>query len=243
MESECAKLKAELRCAKRRRSVIRRRRTYVLALRQRWISECQSMEWRSLRLGERHDMFRAMIDHRISSFERLLALNSLDDCFHIWHCGPYATINSFRLGRLSSAQVLWSEVNAALGTVLHLLAVLNTKQSKFQLIPLGSYSRIQARDQKTSYSLFMDDSFSLLPKRNFTHALLALIASLEELKQLIKPKDPAMCQLYSLPKHQLQDRAFYMGDDNVWSKVMKFVLVDLKWAVAFEARHGATYAF
>lgn len=50
----------------------------------------------------------------------LLALSrpetgALNDCFHIWHQGPFATINGFRVGRLNTHVVDWQEVNAGVG--------------------------------------------------------------------------------------------------------------------------------
>jgi beclin 1 len=44
-------------------------------------------------------------------------MNVANDAFHIWHSGPFGTINGFRLGRLSVEQVEWNEINAALGQV------------------------------------------------------------------------------------------------------------------------------
>lgn len=40
---------------------------------------------------------------------------ALNDSFHIWHLGPFATINGFRVGRLSTHLVDWQEVNAGVG--------------------------------------------------------------------------------------------------------------------------------
>lgn len=62
-------------------------------------------------------------------------VNVLTDSFYIWHSGPFATINSFRLGRTNQkevcivlyvpvsicGQVSWNEVNAGLGQVVLLL--------------------------------------------------------------------------------------------------------------------------
>lgn len=43
------------------------------------------------------------------------ATDALNDSFHIWHKGPFATINGFRVGRLPSLVVDWQEVNAGVG--------------------------------------------------------------------------------------------------------------------------------
>lgn len=42
----------------------------------------------------------------------LSSINVLNDCFHIWHDGPFGTINGLRMGRLTTLPVDWEEVNA-----------------------------------------------------------------------------------------------------------------------------------
>lgn len=50
-----------------------------------------------------------------SDLAKLMKLNVMNDCFYVWFSGPFGTINNFRLGRLPSHAVDWSEINAALG--------------------------------------------------------------------------------------------------------------------------------
>lgn len=48
---------------------------------------------------------------------------------HIWHNGLFGTINGFRLGRLTTIPVEWSEINAAWGQATLLLYTLEQKSS------------------------------------------------------------------------------------------------------------------
>lgn len=66
--------------------------------------------------------------------------------FHIWHKGHFGTINNFRLGRLPSAPVDWSEINAAWGQTALLLNSLARKIDltfeRFKLVPFGNHTYI-----------------------------------------------------------------------------------------------------
>ena len=84
--------------------------------------------------------------------------NVYNDAFHIWHDGPFGTINGFRLGRMPDLHVEWPEINAALGHVCLLLHVLAQKVGyqfkQYRLIPEGSFSKIEKiGDDKASYEL------------------------------------------------------------------------------------------
>ena len=53
---------------------------------------------------------------QVNTFLRKLAqCNAINDAFHIWYAGPFATINGFRLGNLTTRPIEWTEINAALG--------------------------------------------------------------------------------------------------------------------------------
>lgn len=85
--------------------------------------------------------------------ERLKNANVFNMTFHIWHSGQFGTINGFRLGRLSTIQVEWSEINAAWGQAALLLYCLakklNLNFEKYRLVPYGNYSFIECLDDKS----------------------------------------------------------------------------------------------
>lgn len=62
-----------------------------------------------------------------TKLDKLKKTNVFNVTFHIWHAGHFGTINTFRLGRLPSAPVDWSEINAAWGQTALLLSALARK--------------------------------------------------------------------------------------------------------------------
>jgi len=79
--------------------------------------------------GERRQL-EAAIESYTAQLARLKRTNVLDDVFHIGYDGHFGTISGFRLGKLPSASLDWSEVNAGLGQVVLLLFTL-AKQCNF----------------------------------------------------------------------------------------------------------------
>jgi beclin 1 len=59
------------------------------------------------------------VDGDIAITEELIEknkqINIMNDAFYIWFAGPFATINSLRLGNLPQKPVDFTEINAALG--------------------------------------------------------------------------------------------------------------------------------
>lgn len=86
-----------------------------------------------------------------TQLEKLKKTNVFNATFHIWHSGHFGTINNFRLGRLPSAPVDWSEINAAWGQTALLLTALARKMNltfqRFRLVPYGNHSYIEVRLQ------------------------------------------------------------------------------------------------
>ncbi|OAA68923.1 Autophagy-related protein 6 [Cordyceps fumosorosea ARSEF 2679] len=82
--------------------------------------------------------------------QKLQRTNVYNDTFCISHDGSFATINSLRLGRLSSKPVDWPEINAAWGHALLLLVTVADKlEFRFQGYepqPMGSTSKIVRLD-------------------------------------------------------------------------------------------------
>ena len=85
--------------------------------------------------------------HDQQQLEKLQRTNVFNDTFCIGHDGLFATINGLRLGRLSSQNVEWAEINAAWGQTLLLLATVAERMgftfNGYRLKPLGSTSRIE----------------------------------------------------------------------------------------------------
>lgn len=94
-----------------------------------------------------------------SQLEKLKKTNVFNATFHIWHSGGhFGTINNFRLGRLPSAPVDWSEINAAWGQTALLLNALarkiNLTFQRYRLVPYGNHSYIEVLEDHKELPLF-----------------------------------------------------------------------------------------
>lgn len=102
------------------------------------------------------DSLNSKFDHDSQLLEKLQRSNVYNDAFCISHDGTFATINSLRLGRLSSKPVDWSEINAAWGHALLLLVTvadkLGYKFVGYEPQPMGSTSKIIRLEQPSPSS-------------------------------------------------------------------------------------------
>ena len=102
------------------------------------------------------DSINSKFDHDSQLLEKLQRSNVYNDTFCISHDGTFATINSLRLGRLSSKPVDWSEINAAWGHALLLLVTvadkLDYKFTGYEPQPMGSTSKIIRLEQPSPTS-------------------------------------------------------------------------------------------
>lgn len=90
------------------------------------------------------------ITYATTQLAKLRKTNVFNATFHIWHHGHFGTINKLRLGRLPSAPVDWTEINAAWGQVTLLLVSLarymNLTFEKYRLVPYGNHSYVEVCD-------------------------------------------------------------------------------------------------
>lgn len=101
----------------------------------------------SLPPQEQRASVKSLAEHCTTQLEATSQMNAANDCFYIWHAGPFGTINGFRLGRLPVETVEWHEINAALGQVALLLETIENEtplQLSLTLLPLGSYSQVRS---------------------------------------------------------------------------------------------------
>ncbi|KAK2758700.1 autophagy protein 6 [Arachnomyces sp. PD_36] len=99
------------------------------------------------------DALNMKYDHDSRQLERLQRTNVYNDTFCIGHDGFFGTINGLRLGRLANPSVEWSEINAAWGQTLLLLATIAGKLGfqfqGYRLKPMGSASKIEKVEYPT----------------------------------------------------------------------------------------------
>jgi hypothetical protein len=147
-------------------------------------------------------------------------------------------------------KISWTEINAALGLVALLLCCLAEKPHcgisfLHDIYPMGSTSKIGLRrgETVTVYNLCSDDSFSIFGKRNFNIALQTLIQCVADAAQAIQRRDrtialPHMIDFTQAGDMRIGGLAVAFGVDGVeWTRAMKYLLTDLKWLVAYSAKH------
>lgn len=179
------------------------------------------------------------------NLQKLLQINIINDAFHIWYNGPYATINNFRLGKLATHPIEWQEINAALGeAAAAVYTIANRSKVEFKnyiIIPIGSFTKIaKVEDKNTFYSLFSDGSYSIFPKRNFNIALQGLLTCIDEIGEHVIHHDPTLQLPYKInsAEGKINNQSILVGsDDEQWTRALKYMLSDIKWIIAWSAKH------
>ncbi|XP_029661304.1 beclin-1-like protein isoform X1 [Formica exsecta] len=183
--------------------------------------------------------------YAVSQLERLKKTNVFNATFHIWHSGHFGTINSFRLGRLPSAPVDWSEINAAWGQTTLLLVALARKMNltfkRFRLVPFGNHSYIEALDQNKELPLYGSGGFKFLWDTKFDAAMVAFLDCLQQFKEQVEKGDSGFCLPYRMDRGKIEDSAtgnsysikIQFNSEEQWTKALKFLLTNLKWGLAW----------
>lgn len=158
-----------------------------------------------------------------------------------------------KVDSLSASRVPWSEINAALGFVALLLATVEGNPnsgvnfSSFDIVPMGSFSKIVTKVDNgiapAVYNLFSEDSFQIFGKRNFNAALNGLLKCVLEVGQAVAKRDGAMALPHSVQSVGRGEYAVgglsisHGSDGERWTRALKYLLTDMKWIIAFMAKH------
>jgi hypothetical protein len=175
--------------------------------------------------------------------------------------------NSNPASLTTTIRVPWTEINSALGQIALLLSTLEkTPHAGISfphhvIIPQGSTSKIGLRQPNAitghssqrevpvvaMYHLYSDDSFQLFGKRNFNLALRALTECLARAAQAIEQRDRTMVMPFAMQVEHDNPSApctinglpvQYSGTDGItWTRVMKYLLTNVKWCVAYAVKH------
>lgn len=181
-----------------------------------------------------------------SQLEKLKKTNVFNATFHIWHSGGhFGTINSFRLGRLPSAPVDWSEINAAWGQTALLLHALSRKINltfqRYRLVPYGNHSYIEVLEDHKELPLFGSGGIRYLWDNKFDAAMVAFLDCLQQFKEEMERGNSEFCLPYRMEKGKIEDSAtgtslsikIQFNSEEQWTKALKFLLTNLKWALAW----------
>jgi beclin 1 len=187
------------------------------------------------------DGINLQYDHDSRQLERLQRTNVYNDTFCIGHDGFFGTINGLRLGRLANQPVEWSEINAAWGQTLLLLATVADKLGftfeGYRLKPMGSTSRIErleylpssttsnaqhqtTQPKTTIFELFSSGNLPLgFLHRRFDNAMVAFLECLRQLGDFVE-HDPAGGRVdhqsglklpYEIRKDRIGDASIKLG--------------------------------
>eukprot|EP01041_Mallomonas_annulata_P010607 gene10607-22145_t len=253
-EEEKHQLEARLKLANEERNQLRESREKY----SYQIHEIKALkDTLQLRLNSLNFEYQTLLNHQHSlsiessrtkkTLKELMQINIMNDAFYIWHAGPFATINNFRIGKLQSHQVDWTETNAALGQAAFIISAIairaNITFHYYDIHPMGSFAKITKNDETSNvvYNLFTDGAFSLFPKRNFNGALIGFLTCIKELGDYIMERDPTLQLPYVIQtdKNTINDLSIILtnGDEEIWTKALKYVLTDVKWIIAWATKH------
>ena len=163
------------------------------------------------------------------------------------------------MGKGIDPPIEWSEINAALGQCLLLLYTLAKRLdftfAGFELVPLGSFSRIDridgmyiplnvhthtlstGPDVKTRYELYGSSDLNsfLFWNRKFDAGLVAFLDCLLQLGVYIEAQDSKFHFPYRIAKDRIGDLSVRYGscDAADWTRALKYTLIDLKWISGF----------
>lgn len=179
--------------------------------------------------------------------EKLSKVNVYNDAFCIGHDGYFGTINGLRLGRLKNRMVEWSEINAAWGQTLFLLATvchkLGFKLSGYKLHPMGGVSRIDKYSDTdgvvTSQELFSSGDYSferILNHKKLDNAMVSVLAVLQQIGEYVESLDPSLKLPYRISKDKIGGisiRLSINASNDSWTTACKYVLTNAKWLLAF----------
>ncbi|XP_055585125.1 beclin-1-like protein [Uranotaenia lowii] len=194
------------------------------------------------------DEFRSLecqMSYAQVQLDKLKKTNVFNVTFHIWHSGHFGTINNFRLGRLPSAPVDWSEINAAWGQTCLLLSALARKMNlvfkNYRLVPYGNHSHIEVLADGKELPLYGSGGFRFFWDTKFDTAMVAFLDCLQQFKEEVVKKDPDFCLPYRMEKGKIEDSAtgssysikIQFNSEEQWTKALKFLLTNLKWGLTW----------
>lgn len=198
--------------------------------------------------NKEHFAVRQQIKAATEQLERLKRMNVYDDAFHISHDGHFGTINGFRLGRLKSQEIDWTEINAAFGQVTLLVQTLgslcNHTWTKYQPVPMGSFSSMVKCSDSSVCELYGSNDYALVKLfwyRRFDSALTMLLYCVGELCALASKEDPQFTFRYPIKDDMIGDVSikFSQGrNDAGWTKALKYMLTNLKFLLVWVAKRN-----
>ncbi|KAJ2601345.1 autophagy protein [Coemansia sp. RSA 1722] len=206
------------------------------------LERCEAEQWA---LDDRYARLAAQLT-------QLQRTNVFNDVFNISVSEGVASINGFRLGGRSSHGVEWPEINAAWGQALLLLQTVARRLGyefiDYRLVAMGSFSRIERTvEPMATYELFGSGDLylgRLFQSRRFDSAMVAFLACLDQIGQLIMSINPQLRIPYRIEQDKIGGVSIrpQFGQDDVWTRACKNTLMDARWALAFASAYSTSDA-
>nr|AWV66689.1 beclin1 isoform X1 [Brachionus koreanus] len=261
LDSEEKKLRTQLEISEKEendliemKNKLSQEETNLINEEQNLMLEYSNLKRQLVKLEENYESLENQHKNAKFHFNRLSSVNVLNAAFHIWHSGPFGTINYFRLGCMPDDKVEWDEINAGLGQANLLLYCLAKKIKlefqRFRLVPYGSFSYIQVIENDPNYSGFKigdecnmyeikGKKYFLMPDKKFDKGMIAFLDCIKQLEERIKTKDKQFSLPYRINGDKLEDKnssysvKFFSNSYEHWTKALKFMLTNLKWSLAW----------
>lgn len=224
----------------------------LLQQEQSCLLEYSNLKRQLVKLEEKQESLDNQLRNTKFHFNRLRTVNVLNATFHIWHSGPFGTINYFRLGRLPGIPVEWEEINAGLGQANLLLYCLARKVKlefkRFRLVPFGSFSYIEVIESSPNFKIGDELNMYRLKgykyyfdwDKKFEKGMIAFLDCLKQFEEKIKSIDSQFSMPYRINGHKLEDKnsssfsiKFQLNSFEEWTKALKYMLTNLKWSLAW----------
>lgn len=193
-----------------------------------------------------------LIDYYLERLSTSRISYTLNDCFHIWFAGHFGTVNGYRLGKLASVPVEFTESNAAWGLLAMLMhqicIMLNYQHKEIDLQPIGSYSVIQRRNNTSEvFPLHEDDGnfFNLFANHNYNKAIGLFFALVKDIIALVESRDKSFKTPYIIEDGKISGQSFQLpsigtfwsNSEEEFTKSLKYLLTNIKILVAWLSDH------
>eukprot|EP00617_Octactis_speculum_P012874 CAMPEP_0185779438 /NCGR_PEP_ID=MMETSP1174-20130828/95814_1 /TAXON_ID=35687 /ORGANISM="Dictyocha speculum, Strain CCMP1381" /LENGTH=270 /DNA_ID=CAMNT_0028468599 /DNA_START=25 /DNA_END=837 /DNA_ORIENTATION=- len=246
------KIRIQLAQTRLRKLQLQKNRWAVSELTKKWAMTYEGVQFERALIHESLASVESVYIRCVRQLDALSKMNALNDCFYIWHDGPFGTINGFRLGRLPIESVDWHEINAALGQLallLKLIENLTNLNFDYDIKPMGSFSTIAQKPKEgqrgaaiKTYNLFNQDRDTIfkIGQTSFQNGLVYLLEVMKQAGQHIVKDDPPFRLPYDVGDAGISGHSIKYGENNdeIWTKALKFLLTDIKWIVAWAAKNN-----
>jgi len=226
----------EKNCEEELKKLTEELRTLSVEEKKYW-DEFNSLE-SSIYLYEKSKAFtKNKITHYEKEIKNFSNTNILTDLFNISFFDGCGTINGCKMGIELGKPDVYNEVNAGWGYIIYLTAIIakkfNFEFKKFELIPMGNYSKIVNKMNKTVHEFNMNMNVKSLEKLN--EAMGYYLESLKELNDYLMPGLLNSIRTSSDFNYKIQNdliNGYSITYDpktpGNWSQCMKYLLTILK---------------